>query len=66
MRDMSYFTNIEPIDYKESTHDSSKHLRYRDYKHLCDVDWQDKEPLADKIIAGLSILAALLLILFVA
>ena len=64
MRDMSYFTNVEPIDY--SKQDELKHLRYRDYKHLKDVDWDDNEPVSDKIITYVSILAAFLLILFIA
>lgn len=35
----NYTCGIDPINYDEVASDSSRHLRYYDYKHLKNVDW---------------------------
>jgi len=56
MRDMSYFTKIDPVDYEEVASDCTKHLYFRDYKHLKNVDWDiDTEPLSSKILSLLGL-----------
>ena len=66
MRDMSYFTNIDPMDYSDS--DSSKHLRYRDYKHLQGVNFDNdrEDSIAVKIMATMGFIMCLIVILFIA
>ena len=66
MRDMSYFTNIDPMDYKQM--DNMKHLQFKDYKHLKDVDFDDHrgEPLLVKIMATMGLIVCLIVILFIA
>lgn len=68
MRDMSYFTKIDPIDYEEIARDSSRHLRYLDYKHLKDVDfdYHREEPIAVKIMATMGLICCFIVILFIA
>lgn len=46
----NYFTETNPINYEAIASDSSKHLRYRDYKHLKDVTWSYGESNLDKSI----------------
>ena len=66
MRDMSYFTNIDPINYNEV--DNMKHLQYRDYKHLRDVEFETPiyEPLWLKIMATMGLICCFIVILFIA
>ena len=68
MRDMSYFTKIDPINYEEIARDSSRHLRYLDYKHLKNVNFDDRrgEPLLVKIMATMGLIACFIVILFIA
>lgn len=61
---LNYFVDDTPTNYCAA--DSMKHLYFKDYKHLKDVDWEDRITLADKIITYVSIVAAFLLILFIA
>ena len=66
MRDMSYFTNIDPMDYKQM--DNMKHLQFKDYKHLRDVNFDDhrEEPIAIKIMATMGLIMCLIVLLFIA
>ena len=68
MRDMSYFTKLDPINYDEIASDSSRHLRYRDYKHLQGVSFDDPihEPMWIKIIATMGFIMCFIVILFIA
>jgi hypothetical protein len=60
------FTSTEPLDYHKINSDSSRHLRYHDYKHLTGVKWQaDSEPLTEKVIASVGFIILFLLILFI-
>ena len=68
MRDMSYFTKIDPIDYDYVAQDNMKHLYFRDYKYLADVKfvddnltWYDIIGLCGLVIAVLSIIVILFL-----
>ena len=66
MRDMSYFTKIDPINYNEV--DNMKHLQFKDYKHLKGVNFDDhrEEPIAIKIMATMGLIACLIVLLFIA
>ena len=66
MRDMSYFTKIDPINYNEV--DNMKHLQFKDYKHLRDVNFDDpiSEPIAVKIMATIGFIMCFIVILFIA
>lgn len=66
MRDMSYFTNIDPMDYKQM--DNMKHLQFKDYKHLQDVEFDTPiyEPLWIKILAAMGFIMCLIVLLFIA
>lgn len=66
MRDMSYFTNIDPMDYKQM--DNIKHLQFKDYKHLQGVNFDDPihEPIWLKIMAAMGFIMCLIVILFIA
>lgn len=66
MRDMSYFTKIDPINYNEV--DNMKHLQFKDYKHLRDVnfDAHREEPMWVKIMATMGFIMCLIVILFIA
>ena len=68
MRDMSYFTKIDPINYEEIARDNTKHLYFRDYKHLKNVNFDDHrgEPLLVKIMATMGLIACFIVILFIA
>ena len=68
MRDMSYFTKIDPIDYEEIARDTTKHLYFRDYKHLKNVNFDDHrgEPLLVKIMATMGLICCFIVILFIA
>ena len=68
MRDMSYFTKIDPINYEEIARDSSRHLRYLDYKYLKDTNFDNpkNEPLWLQILATISLIACFIVILFIA
>lgn len=58
------FTTTEPDNY--SAQDNMKHLYFKDYKHLKDVNFvDDSEPLAIKIIASIGFIMLFLLILFI-
>jgi hypothetical protein len=62
----NYFTSTEPLDYHKINSDSSRHLRYHDYKHLQGVSFEtDSEPLFDKVIASIGFIMLFLLILFI-
>ena len=51
MRDMSYVTKTDPINYDYAAQDTMKHLYFKDYKYLKDVDWGiDKTIVIDDII----------------
>ena len=43
MKKLHYFTQTNPINYEDIASNSSRHLRYYDYKHLKDVTWSDSE-----------------------
>ena len=66
MRDMSYFTKIDPINYHEV--DNMKHLQFKDYKHLRDVNFDEatEEHIAVKIMASMGLIVCLIAILFIA
>lgn len=66
MRDMSYFTNIDPMDYKQM--DNMKHLQFKDYKHLRDVSFDEhtQEPVWLKIMASMGFIMCLIVLLFIA
>ena len=68
MRDMSYFTKLDPIDYEEIASDCTKHLYFRDYKSLKDVDFDYPvhEPMWVKITATMGLIACFIVILFIA
>lgn len=68
MRDMTYFTKLDPINYDEVASDSSRHLRYRDYKHLKDVNFDEatEEHIAVKIMATMGLVMCFIVILFIA
>ena len=68
MRDMSYFTKTDPINYDYVAQDNMKHLYFRDYKYLADVKfvddnltWYDIIGLCGLVIAVLSIIVILFL-----
>ena len=62
-RKMHPFTTIEPDNY--SAQDNMKHLYFKDYKHLKNVDFDnDSEPLATKILASMGLFIVLLVLLF--
>ena len=66
MRDMSYFTNIEPMDYNKM--DNMKHLQFKDYKHLQGVNFDNdrEESTIVKIMATIGFIMCLIVILFIA
>lgn len=68
MRDMSYFTKLDPINYDEVARDTNRHLRYRDYKHLKDVNFDNdrEDTVAVKILATMGLIVCLITILFIA
>ena len=41
MKKLNYTCDIDPINYEEVTRNSSRHLRYSDYKELKDVKFVD-------------------------
>ena len=55
MRDMSYFTNIDPVDYDYAAQDTMKHLQFKDYKHLQGINFDNdrEEPIWIKIMASI-------------
>ena len=58
------FTQTEPINYEDIASNSSRNLRYSDYKHLKNVDWGVDKTIVISDIIGLCgvILAALFII----
>jgi len=52
------FTSIEPLDYHKINSDSSRHLRYHDYKHLKGVDFNHENE--NKLLANISLLLAII------
>lgn len=68
MRDMSYFTKLDPVDYDYAAQDTMKHLQFKDYKHLKDVNFDDhrEEPIAVKIMATIGFIMCFIVILFIA
>jgi hypothetical protein len=65
---MSYFTNLDPINYDEVARDTNRHLRYRDYKHLQGVNFDNdrEESIVVKVIATMGFVMCLIAILFIA
>lgn len=58
------FTQTEPINY--CAEDTMKHLYFKDYKHLKDVDWGiDKSIVIDDIIGLLGFIIAVLSIIVI-
>ena len=68
MRDMSYFTKLDPINYDEVARDTMKHLQFKDYKHLRDVNFDNdgEESIIVKIMATIGFIMCLIVILFIA
>lgn len=69
MRDMSYFTNLDPVDYDYAAQeDKLKHVSFKDYKHLKDVNFDDPihEPIWLKIMAAMGLTVCFIVILFIA
>lgn len=68
MRDMSYFTKLDLIDYDSVAQDTMKHLQFKDYKYLKDVDFDYPvhEPMWVKILATMGLIACFIVILFIA
>ena len=68
MRDMSYFTKVDRKYYDEVVRDTNRHLRYHDYKHLRDVNFDEatEEHIAVKIMATMGFIMCLIVILFIA
>ena len=65
MRDMSYFTKIDPINYNEV--DNMKHLQFKDYKHLQGVNFDEvrEESITLKIMAAMGFIMCLIVLLFI-
>jgi hypothetical protein len=64
MKKLTYFCSTDPDNY--SAQDNMKHLYFKDYKHLKDVDFVvDTEPLAVKILASMGLFIVLLVLLFI-
>lgn len=69
MKKLNYTCNIDPVNYHYSAQDTMKHLYFRDYKDLKNVDWGiDKQIIISDIIgltgfilAVVSIIAVLFL-----
>ena len=60
------FTKTDPINYEDIASNSSRHLRYYDYKHLKDVDWGiDKSIVIDDIIGVCGFIVAIVSIIVV-
>ena len=58
------FTDTDPVNYDEVARNSSRHLRYYDYKHLKDVDWGiDKSIVIDDIIGLCGFIVAIVAII---
>lgn len=68
MRDMSYFTKIDPVDYDSVAQDTMKHLQFKDYKYLKDTNFDNpnNEPLWLQILATISLICCFIVILFIA
>ena len=68
MKKLHYFTNIDPVNYDYSAQDTMKHLQFKDYKHLKDVDfdYHREEPIAVKIMATMGLICCFIVILFIA
>ena len=67
MRDMSYFTKLDPVNCEEVASDCTKHLYFRDYKHLRNVSFDEDiaEPLWLKILASLGFIMCFIVLLFI-
>ena len=68
MKKLHYFTNTDPVNYDVIASNSSRHLRYYDYKHLKgvqftdnNISWADVIGLAALILAVVSIIVVLFL-----
>lgn len=62
----NYFTDTNPINYEDIASDSSRHLRYYDYKHLKNVDWGvDKQIIISDIIGLCGFIVAIVSIIVV-
>lgn len=59
------FTDVQPVDYEEISRNSSRHLRYSDYKHLKDVKFTEDEKINwFEVLTILFAFASITLILF--
>lgn len=66
MKKLHYFTNTNPINYDDIDSNSSRHLRYSDYKDLKNVDWGiDKTIVIDDIIGLCGFIVAVVSIIVV-
>lgn len=68
MKKLTYFCDIDSLNYNEINRDSSRHLRYHDYKALRDVSFDEatEEHIAVKIMASMGLIVCLIAILFIA
>lgn len=73
MRDMhkflykNFFTKLDPVDYDYAAQDTMKHLYFKDYKELKNVDWDiDNEPLSSKILSVIGLIIGYVSILTIA
>lgn len=68
MRDMSYFTKLDPVDYDYAAQDTMKHLQFKDYKYLKDNNFDNpkNESLRLQILATISLIMCFIVILFIA
>ncbi len=62
---LNYFVDDTPTNY--CAEDNMKHLYFKDYKHLKNVDWHnDTETLLSKVLTGLSFVVTLIILVFIA
>ena len=62
---LNYFVDESPQIY--CADDNLKHLYFKDYKHLKNVDWHnDTESLTSKVLTGLAFVITLITLLFIA
>lgn len=58
MKKLDYTCNIDPINYDYSAQDTIKHLYFKDYKHLKNVDWGVDKPKTNYIMESLALIIA--------
>ena len=54
MKKLNYTSDVDPINYDEVARNSSRHLRYSDYKDLKNVDWGVDKKIVISDIIGLT------------